>query len=819
MRQRSSLKNIYFRPVIPLLSAFIFGLITGYGLPGLCPWAIFFVIVCTLVVIYNTSFNRVARISPLVLFAGLGYLSLQFWVAPDFPPNHVVHYTDNTPWHIEGTVSDTPLKRNRRTFLYMAVQTLSHNEKSFPAEGKIRVTLMGETLNPKTGDHLSFVSRIRPIRNFNNPGGFNYERFMAFNRVWGSAYSREDQVKMITSSGKKGAFRHIECFRHDISRLIETKGSVRTAGVLKALVVGDKTDMPAEIREAFNRMGLGHLLAISGLHIGIVATVTFFLFQRLFSFIPYLLYHGRVKKAAAVVSLIPVLLYGLISGMSPSTQRAVIMVCVFLAAFWFDRENDPLNTLAVAAFVILIFNPPSLFSISFQLSFAAVTSIFLGLGLLPSQFLTGETLFSKWANRFIFFLCVSLFATLGTLPLIMHYFNLVSFMGLPANCFAVPLIGFLTVPLGLLSALVFPFSETLAALGFDLASAILDPVVRLILTLSEYHFIAGTSITPNLIEICCYYLVLFIIPCFRKTRTAKIILVAAVLVLAVDISYWIHRRWFSDDFKVTALDVGQGSAILLEFPKGYTLMIDGGGFSDNSSFDVGERIVAPYLWRSKIKTVDTLVLTHPNADHLNGLIYIADNFNVKTVWTNGQKADTLGYKNLMAVIKKHDIAAPELNTLSRTQIINNVEVKILHPSQDFDPDGIVAKLRGTNDNSIVIRVRFGSTDFLFPGDITKAAEQEIIAASADDMSADVLFSPHHGSKSSSSTEFLDRVNPESVIICVGWKNRFRFPHPSVLKRYQDRGCRIFRTDLNGAVSISSDGKNLVFKTAVISGKD
>jgi competence protein ComEC len=815
--QQQSVDNIYFRPAIPLLFALISGIVAGYHFPGGKFPAAIIALVCSAALIYNITRSKTARLSPLFLFCCLGYLALLFWTAPSFSPGHIVHYQDNIPRRIEGTVSEEPVKRNRRTSLYMDVLSLAQDGKALPVEGRIRVTLMGDSLNLKAGDRLSFVSRIRSIRNFNNPGGFDYERFMAFKKIHGSAYTREDRIKIIGSSEREFFRNLLAPLRRDIGRLIETRSRGRTAGVLKALIVGDKTDMDTETRNAFNRLGLGHLLAISGLHIGIVATLAFFLFQRLFSFFPYFVTHARVIKAAAVVSIFPVLLYGLISGMSPSTQRAVIMVCIFLAAFRFEKEHDPLNTLAVAALAILICNPPSLFSISFQLSFTAVTFIFLGLGYLPVKYRTNSSGILKWANRVIVFLGVSFLAILGTLPLVMHYFNLFSFVGLPANCFAVPLIGFMAVPMGLLAAFCYPLSEPLAALGVDLASAILDPGIRLILSLSEYDFVSATTITPSLVEICCYYLIFSGILFFRKSRGTKIILAAAVLVLMLDISYWTHRRWFSDEFKVTALDVGQGSAVLLEFPKGDTMMIDGGGFSDNASFDVGERIVAPYLLRNKIRTVDTLVLTHPNADHLNGLIHIAKNFHVKTIWTNGQKADTLGYKALMAAIKQHNIPAPGFNTLARTRMINGVEIKILHPSRDFNPDGILAAQKGTNDNSIVIKARYGESAFLFPGDITIPGERDLLATSAGVLSADVLFSPHHGSKSSSSTAFLDRVHPGYVIICAGWKNRFHFPHPSVLKKYRDRGGIILRTDLNGAIRVISNGKDLIFKPTIITG--
>ncbi|MFO7964796.1 MAG: DNA internalization-related competence protein ComEC/Rec2 [Desulfobacterales bacterium] len=807
-------KESYYRPFIPLLFSFITGITTGAVLPDRDGWCLFFVIVAAIIVVYNVCRDKPAFISPLVLFAGLGYLSIQIWVSPNFPSHHVIQYADRIPRRITGNVVHVPaVNKSRRTSFYMNVETLSCAGKPFAVTGKIRVTLMGESLFISPGDGITFIGRIRPIRNFYNPGRFDYERFMAFEQIWVTAFAHESQVQ-ITPAPDKNAFRAtLASIRNDIAGSIEKSAGKQSAGVLKALTLGDKTQMPTEVRGAFNRLGLGHLLAISGLHIGIVASISFFLLHKIGSFAPLLLRHGLVQKTAAVISLGPVMWYGMMSGMSPSTQRAVIMVAVFMFAFWFDRESNPLNALAVAALLILMINPTTLFSVSFQLSFAAVTAILLGLSLLSKRLIRNGSLIQKLRTRFIFFLGVSAFATIGTLPIVMHYFNLISFIGLPANCIAVPLIGFFVVPVALFSTFVFPFSPFLAELGFRLASAALEPAIRLFLMLSDFRFVAVDTITPNMLEIGCFYLILLGLLFFRRSRTAKLALAVAVLVLAVDVSYWVNRRWFSDDFRVTALDVGQGTAILLELPDGYTMMIDGGGFSDNSNFDVGKNIIAPYLLRNKIRTVNTLVLSHPDADHLNGLIHIADSFHVQSVWTNGQKADSNGYKHFTAVIEEHHITAPAFASIPRRQVINDVLFSVLHPPCDFDPFRFGPGC-SRNDNSIVLSASYGSTRFLFTGDITQTAERKLSADKNVRLSADVLFAPHHGSRSSSSASFLDRVNPDYVVFCVGWQNRFGFPHSSIITRYRKRHCRIFRTDMHGAVRMITDGNRLSIKTTL-----
>ena len=286
---------------------------------------------------------------------------------------------------------------------------------------------------------------------------------------------------------------------------------------------------------------------------------------------------------------------------------------------------------------------------------------------------------------------------------------------------------------------------------------------------------------------------------------------AVILVLTADSGYWLFQRYWNADLRVTFIDVGQGSATLLELPGGHAVLIDGGGFSDNNAFDMGARVVAPFLRRKKIRTIDTVVLSHPNSDHLNGLIYIARYFNVKTVWTNGETKDTLGYKDFKNVIDRNHLDFIDFELMPRKQLINGVEFSFLYPPADFLARKATEKWRTANTNSLVLKVSFGNVAFLFPGDIGRRAEKELVDLAGTDLACDVLLVPHHGSRSSSSRLFLANVRPDIAVISVGWKNRFRFPHATVLRAYQKNGCRILRTDQNGAIVFTTDGRTLTVK--------
>jgi len=842
--------EVYARPIIPLLITMMVGIISGTRLPGQ-EYPVYLIILSSgTFIVYAFLRKRPAFFSPLLFFLSLGYLSIQPWIHPNFPHNHVTHFTDSGPFTITGTIVDNPANSGRRTRFILDTTTLADFEKTFPVTGNIRVTAYGRMPELMTGDRISFRSRIRSIRNFNNPGGFDYKRYMTFRKIWGTAYFSENKFMVLKRNTHKRFTAIPSEARKKISRLIEQTANEEQRAVLKALITGEKNEIPKSLRQAFSRAGISHILAISGLHIGIVATVSFFFFSWMLSHIRPLLWKAWIGKGAALLSLFPVFTYGVIAGMSPSTQRAVIMVSIFMLTFLFKREQDTMNTLALAGALILVVNPPSLFSISFQLSFAAVFFILYGLSVLPAMKQERNStakafIRSRIQHKLATFFMVSLFAILGTLPIVMYYFNQLSFIGLLTNFIFIPVIGFMVVPLGLTSVLILPFSASIAEVCMKTSAIILDFAIEAVYFFSATPFSGMKTITPGWLEMLCFYLLLLIAlhlvgrkkakdsasyreghagqlfasgtklyrP-FSKKRSAIIAVILLLVILCADSIYWVHQRFWHQDLRVTVIDVGQGSATLLELPEGPTMLVDGGGFSDNSAFDMGEKVIAPLLWRKKIKTINTLILSHPNSDHLNGLLFVAKHFNVKQVLSNNQQTNTVGYREFLKIIEQEKICHLDYSSLQKEFSINDVNLKILYPPVDFLQKRKRNAWRNLNNNSIVLKATFGVKSFLIPGDLMAEAEEELVAMHGDELKSTVLLSPHHGSRTSSTASFLSKVQPEIAIISAGWKNNYHFPHPNVIKRYSERGCKIYRTDRHGAVLISTDGKSLLVKPSV-----
>ncbi len=812
------------RPVIPLLISLISGILLGNAWPGKNLIFSIIALLSAFCITIQLIRKQPSFFQPLLLFICCGYLLIQPWNNLTLPSGHVLHHADDNKKIITGTIQETPVPKHHRVQFILETETIGHGEYKIPVSGKLRITLSGPIPSIQTGDRVILKGKIRPIRNFQNPGGFDYKKFMAFRGVQASVYAEGNQLQILERNQLSGILLFIASLREKISNHIDQSSYGEPRQILKALLLGNCSGISDALMESFNRSGVRHILAISGLHIGIIASNSFLLFTKILSCFTFLLWEARVQKLAALLSIFPILFYGILAGMSPSTQRAVIMIIIFLLTFPMEKEHDMINTIAIAALLILVISPPSLFSISFQLSFAAVLSIVYGLSKIE---FTNQKLRSRWQTilqKIFLLFMVSFFATIGTLPIALYYFNQISLIGIIANLIAVPAIGFIVLPLEFLSIIIFPACPDLSSLCIQFCGFILSWTIDVIHILANLPFSAIKTITPSLFEIFCFYTLFWCAlsliqkpVCSDKnnhslTREKMIPVVAGIVsvLLLADVIYWVNTRFFHNDLRVHVLDVGQGSSVLLEIPNGYTILIDGGGFSDNKAFDMGASVVAPFLWGKKIGTIDTIVLSHPDSDHMNGLIFIAQHFNIQNFWSTNDKATSGTFFELQKTISEKQIHHPCFQELPDSQIINGVEIRILHPKKDFLFHG---KESGSlNNNSLVLKVTYKNHSFLFPGDLTAKGEKKLVQAYGCNLQSTVLLSPHHGSRSSNSELFLSAVKPEYAIISAGWKNRFGMPHQAVLDRYNSLGSHIYRTDENGCVTMTTNGGSLAIVT-------
>ena len=823
------------KPLIPIVIALIAGIATGYYLhfPEL-PFLAGLIVVFSLMLIPAIRKGK-GRLLFLALFAffilGILNINLSLYAVPDV--KHAIHQTGGEKLTVEGIVNEDPVESPDGQVIIVDVRSIIGENGSLPAEGLLMLSLPLIDYPFKYGDIIRFKTRLRRPRNFNNPGALDYEKQLRGRGILVQGRISNASDIILIREGRGKAFKAgIERFRSKLRKIIEENSTTPQREILIALLLGEMKKIPQPVRDSFSRTGTSHILSISGFHVGMIASLSIFMSLIIMKISPYLLLRFNALKVASFFAVIPVLIYAFIAGLGVPVIRATIMILVFLIAVLIRRERELSNTLALAALIILLINPASLFDISFQLSFMAVASLIFAVPVFSTllgsgrQKVVAEPLSRsrKIVNSLLLFICVSVTATLGTLPLIAFYFNGFSTFSLPANGVVVPLMGMVALPIGMLVIITAPFFPAVAALLVKAASFFVGISVTAINFLSSLPGAYLRISTPSLPEILCYYLLLVVIVILIDRKTEKIApetprissnflkyaLCALVIFFTVDYFYLTWRDKFRTNLQITAIDVGQGGATLIRLPGGKNMLVDGGGNPGGGTFDVGKYVLAPYLWRERIKQLEAVVLTHPHPDHLQGLLHILENFKVREVWTNGHAADTDLYRNFLILLEKKGIPHRIMNEKTAPVKISGVTIYILSPDASFQYRRI-DDFEETNNASLVLKIAYRKVAYLLTGDISRDAEERLVETGAD-IKSDVLFVPHHGGRTSSTTPFLTIVRPRIAIVSCGLDNIFKLTHPDVLKRYANLSAKVYRTDLNGAVTVTADGEELSVKT-------
>lgn len=817
------------RPLCLLTAAFIAGIAAVvWHLSAPSPsWfiasAAVFLAILSAVIFVASSSSRFLNFGALAFFI-LGMLTAQLG-QPLLPaPTSLTPFLDQADVLLLAEVRRAPDFYLDRVRIPVELMGVMQDGKNFPVEGGALLTIGEPDLKPGSwlvGDRMVARLTLSPFHNFNNPGGYDYVLSQAEQGLYARAYiASQEQLLKLTPTQRSGPAgwllaiqRRLDGFRQNALFWLREKAQPRISSFYAALLLGYRHQLPKEQLELVNRAGVTHLLAISGLHLGMVAVAVFWLtrwFVRLC--FPSVLQKTSDHRFALWIACLCALFYAFIGGLALPTWRASIMLFLAGVAIHQCRQPDPPSLLAAAAMVILLIAPHAIKQVSFQLSFAAMIGIFLiypRLKIIEAKLAaTGSParkILATLVRPFLSAFLLSLSVLVMALPLTAYHFHGVSWSSLVANTVLTPLVGLVALPMGLLSLALLTVSESAAGVLLKLGGLAIQLCDRLITWFGNLSWGFVWVGTFPWLWLFAFYAAMVILLCAWSTRRKAL---GFAVLCSVIIAYGLLVEALSSNsrqtlLRVTVIDVGQGSSSLVQFPGGQTMLIDGGGFQDDS-FDVGRFVVAPFLWWSGVRKLDYVVLSHDHPDHCNGLRFILAHFHVGQFWQTGLKdqGNSIAIGGPQHPLPRLQLTAPPDPAGSPPIPIGSCSVRVLHPSAAYLERHWNKK--DLNDVSLVLRIDYGDTCVIFPGDISAGVESFLFADHGPTGDA-LLIAPHHGSAGSNSSLLLDRLKPSHIIFSCGYRNGFGFPAAPVLARCQARRVNVHRTDLHGAILAASDG--------------
>lgn len=808
------------RPLLPGAVALALGVVVARALPEVDPtaWGVVGLIAAAGAGVYAwTSRDRLITLRPLILAAtvmavagGLG--AARFSASQMPPPHHIAHLAeaaaeadrlrdDRAPVTLWATVDGVPTATAWAIRFVVDVDSVARGTVHAPVHGLVQVSLgLPREVAPvypalRLGDRVRLTGRLEPPPVRRNPAQMDYGAYLRGQSIYATLrVDDEAGTAFLAPSPDLHVRLAVAVQRHVRRALARFVPHVEARGVLLALLLADRSRIEADTLDAFRATGLMHLLAVSGLHIGLVGLALYGFLKPVLGRIGF--QRRTVEWTRAVITLSLLGVYVLVTGGSVSVVRAFVMAVFLIIGRALERPSDSLNALGGAALVLLIARPAALFEVGFQLSFGAVAALITLVPLLTA-WVPERVLHSRLGGPVIGSIVVSLAATLGTAPILLAHFGALPLGSLVLNLPAIPLTALaLGSGLGVTAfASLPPVADLLGGVASASAQALLWTSRAGVDTLGWATWAA--YIDDPLVLVACGLGVLAL-ALWKRPRSRAHFALGALGALTASVWVGVLTGEARPRLDVVFLDVGQGDATLLAFPSGGHVLVDAGLRSPYA--DEGERTVLPHLARYGIDRLDALVLTHADADHIGGATSVLRSVEVGRLITNGaagetdlwdeviQTADSLG-------VPVHAVAMGDTLDMDPT-----VRLRVLGPSGP----GL-----SSNDASVVLLAEYGRTHWLLTGDAEGAGERAIVARYAPRLGADVVKVGHHGSRTSSTPGFVGATGrPTFAVVSVARRNRYGLPDEEPLGRWVATGAQTLLTSVEGAVWLRSDGETV-----------
>ncbi|MFZ4859632.1 MAG: DNA internalization-related competence protein ComEC/Rec2 [Desulfuromonadaceae bacterium] len=723
-----------------------------------------------------------------------GLSALRPLLSPELVPHSIRTKSSETPITIEGIVSARPPVAPEGSRLIVDVEQILQGDRAEVVSGLLLLTVSEGDITVTRGDRIRFVSRVSLPHRLGLPGEFDYSRYLALQGIYATGrVASQSDIVLIRAAAVKSMLRTGDRIARILGDSIRLSiPDERVSSVLTALLLGDQRRIPRELSELYTRAGVNHILSISGFHVGIVAAFITVLMVWFLTRFEYPALHWNIRRNAVLIALPAMYCYLFLTGNAPATARSVIMLSVFALALFVERERDSINTLLFAAFILVAINPPTLFDVSFQLSFISLWGILIAV---PFIMRCTGTATSRWVRGMAQFLAASVAASLVTILPVLYIFKVASFNGILTNFLIVPLLGYGAVLTGFIAL-------PLIVLLPQFAPWLLWPAASLV-TIANCFILWCASLPVltfhGITSWDMFFFLLFMTGITFLTNR-KLLLTVVVLVPLSALGAHIYAASVHDHrLHITMLSVGQAESLLIRLPDGSTLLVDGGGYLHDTGHDFGQRLLAPALAALHVGRIDTMISTHDHPDHSGGLPFIIRNFPVGEFWSGAGISPEIEKELKNRDVLKRVVIAGDVITLPGPVIIT-----VLSPSGSVNKK-VDSNELSVNEQSLVFRLRYGAFSMLFCADAGFEAEQQMMADKRYELKSSVLKVGHHGSRFSTSTAFLDRVKPDLAFISVGKGNRFGLPAQRTIDLLNSKGVSLLRTDRDGTIELVTDG--------------